>query len=484
MKKTIALILSQIIIWMAGCTPKSRLVPEITSHLNHSPVYSLKEQSSILKLLKSGSDLVLVDSGGKISKLNIETGQIHFIFQLKFPIAPEIFSQNGLIIFREALTGQVHIFELKGMKIVKSLENVTLFKDARFIGINERFLLIKGQDGFVLYDYPADEIRQQIKVGKERVFNCEFQANRVIFLTEKHLYIYDQPADSLKRHDLKARSTSGFLVDRKFIYYGSDNRELVKMSLNSGQIKWKFRLPEMMRLMPRKLGKYITVTPEDQNVYFFNPKGTLYWWQKLDSTRLLPPVLMEDHLAVFLFPPQSPSIKYFNYKKKETFDYDLDCLVKDRPVFISPYLYVLTLNETRKMETVTRVGNRFAADIKSDPKNVKIVGRSVKFELVPINLFKPSYSIDISNDKEESLFTTNFSSTDIPSFIWIPPDAGKYKMSVGIEAKNQKQLKTSYSFEVIDLIAIIHTYFQKLQAECRADTFYTGENSELNGTTD
>ena len=480
MRKRIVLFLCLLIVWWAGCGPGPRVVPEITDHLSHQALYSLEDKAPILKLLGAGPDLVLIDAEGKISKLDVKTGQVQVIFQLKFKISENIFAQNERAILRESGTNRFHIFDLKEMKIAGSVGNSGDPKPGRFIGVDGRFVLFKSKGELLIYDYQGDKSRRRIEVGKQKVFNCEFKDGRILFLTDKELRVYDPGADTLKVHELKERAASGFLPDQEHIYYGTAHRELAKLSLPSGRLKWKVKLARTLRLKPQKMGTYIVVTAEDQNIYFFNFRGTLYWWEKLDSTQLLPAVLMQDHAAVFLFPPNSPAIKFFDYKKKKTFSYELDHLIKDNPIYIDRHIYILSRDETAKKETVNRLGNRFGINIKSEPENVKMVGKSVKFELVPLNLFDPDYAVNILDSRKENVFSKKIPHTESAAFIWIPQVEGKYKMTVDIEAENRKQLKANYNFEVIDLKAIIQAYYQKVQQECRADRFRRAESSQSN----
>jgi hypothetical protein len=480
MKKRGVLFLWLLIVWWAGCGPGARVVPEITDHLNHQAIYSLEDKAPIFKLLKSGSDLVLVDAEGKISKLDVGTGQVKMIFQLKFKISDRIFEQDGRAILVEPGTDRFHIFDLKEMKIAGSVENSGGPKPDRFIGVDGRFVLFKSKGEVVIYDYQEDKIRRRIEVGQQRVFNGEFDRGRILLLTDKELRIYDPGADTLKVHELREQAASGFLPDRGYIYYGTAQRELAKLSLPSGRLKWKVKLTRILRLKPQKMGQYIVLTPEDQNIYFFNFRGTMYWWEKLDATQLLPAVLMQDHAAVFLFPPKSPAIKFFDYKKKKTFSYELDHLIKDNPIYIDHHIYILSRDETAKKETVDQLGNRFDIRIKSEPEDVKMVGKSVKFELVPLNLFDPEYAVTILDSRKESVFSKKIPHTESAAFVWIPQAEGKYKMTVDIEAKNQKQLKATYNFEVIDLKAIIQAHYQKVQQACRADRFQAAESSQAN----
>ena len=266
------------------------------------------------------------------------------------------------------------------------------------------------------------------------------------------------------------------------IYYGSENRELVKFSLVDGKIHWRFKLADQLKIEPRKAGPYIAIIPEDHNIYFFNKRGTLYWWERLDSTRLLPPVVMKENVAVFLW---NKTVKFLNYKHKSSYTYPLDKAVFSDALHIGEYLYVIA--ETGKedqgqpLKAITKIGNNFGVVIQTDPQSIIPMGRSIKFNLERFNLVKPELKVNILDTENKSVFEKNIAYKDDPSFVWIPNRAMAYKLVVEINAENKKGLMIEHAFEVIDVEKLLSQYYYQLQKYSNKDLVihYSGYRQDL-----
>jgi hypothetical protein len=255
-------------------------------------------------------------------------------------------------------------------------------------------------------------------------------------------------------------------MDGHYIYYGAKNRNLIKFSLTSNKVKWKFRIAEQLKLRPQKAGPYIAITPEDYNIYFFNKRGTLYWWEKLDSTRLLPPVAMKENVVVFLW---DKTFKFFNYKKKQVVSYPFDKAAYSNLIYIDEYLYMVSQEETgedmyeQPPKNITKIGNNFGVAVYTNPQHILPLGKSIKFNLKRFNLIKPELKIKILDPAGKSVFDKTVSYKEDPSFVWIPNKAVEYKLIIEINAKNKKELRIEEPFKVTDVEKILKRYYYHVQ---------------------
>jgi hypothetical protein len=275
----------------------------------------------------------------------------------------------------------------------------------------------------------------------------------------------------VERIDLARPATSGFLLDGNVIYYGSEQRELVQFSLNSRKTSWALKLADVLKVTPKKIGEYVAIIPEDNNIYFFNKNGTLYWWEKLNSTWLLEPVVMKENVVVFLW---DKNIKFFNYKKKKVTTYPLNRKVKTNPVYSDDYIYVVTednVSEGREEDEgpypshLSKIGNHYGVEIFTEPKYVKPKGKSVRFNLRPINLVEPKFEIKIVKNQpgnETPVFDKTISPNDKLNFIWIPAEAVEYRMIIKVTAGNKTGLTVEEIFTPVDVQEILRDHFYQL----------------------
>ncbi|UCH95754.1 MAG: WD40 repeat domain-containing protein [Candidatus Aminicenantes bacterium] len=464
---------------LGGCS-KVKVIPEISPHLSEIHVLDLTDKNLSKTLLENNSELVFTTLDGKLFRWDAEKKIVNFLYNLNSDIQPDIFSQDNTLILEQLKPGQYSIFDLNEMKQVASLQNR---KMERIVGLDHQVVVYLANKEIHIYNYRSNQLLKSMKIGKRKaynVYNSEFRGNSLYILSTHYLYIYDKSSDVVERIELKRLAASGFLLDGDMMYYGSSQRELVKFSIKSRKIAWAFKIAEVLKIKPGKIGPYVVIIPEDNNIYFFNKNGSLYWWEKLNSTRLLPPVLMKENVVVFLW---DKKIKFFNYKKKQVTTYPLNRKVKTNPVCIGDYIYVVSEvkpgEESQEEEIpghlqLSKIGNHYGVEITSEPQYVKPMGKSIRFNLQVVNLVEPQFKIKIFKNQpgnETPVYDKILNVDDKPSFVWIPGEAVEYRMIVEVEAENKKGLTVEERFKTVDVEEILRNYYYQLHSRCDSNSF-------------
>jgi len=367
------------------------------------------------------------------------------------------------------------------LKEIAALDQVNIH---RVLGLDQEIVVYLGNNEIYIYNYRSQQSLKTLKIGKKKdyqFYNSEFSGNNLFLFSFRYLYIYDRTRDVVERIELARPAASGFLLDGDVIYYGSEQRELVKFSLKSRKTSWAFKLPEVLKVTPQKIGQYVAIIPGDNNIFFFNKNGTLYWWEKLDSARLLEPVAMKENIVVFLW---DKNVKFFNYKKKQVATYPLNRRVKTNPVYIDDYIYVVTEDkvgdggeedEGPYPAHLSKIGNHYGVEILADPKYVKPMGKSVRFNLRPINLVEPQLKIKIVKNQpgnESPVFDKIISPNDRLNFVWIPAEAVEYRLIIEVTAKNKTGLTVEETFAAVDIQEILRNHFYQLQTRSDSNRLY------------
>jgi hypothetical protein len=470
------------------CKGKIKVVPEISPSLMEETVLELKKDDDTAeKIIKNKSELVFFTLKGKILRFNPSQKMINFLYNLTTDINPEIVHQNDIVILKKKNSKDFIVFDLQQMKVKKILENL---ETEKIVSINHEVIGYIYKNQLIFLDYISGKTLGKLNIDADTVFyNSESLADegKTFILSSRNLYIYNKEKKSTEIVNLKNKPTSGFLMDGNDIYYGAKNRNLVKFSLTSNQVKWKFRIAKQLKLKPQKAGRFIVITPEDNNIYFFNKRGTLYWWERFNSSRLLPPVIMRENVAVFLW---DKTFKFFNYKKKQVISFFFDKAPHSNLLYFDDYIYLVSQEETgeeryeQQPKTITKIGNNFGVEINTDPQHILPLGKSIKFNLNKFNLIKPELKIEILNHVGQSVFDKTISHKQEPSFVWIPEKASEYKLVVQIEAKNKKGLRIEKSFNVTDVDKILNHYYYHLQKYSKADqVVLTPVTTKKNGET-
>jgi len=449
------------------------VIPEISPSLKEETVLELKkDEDTAEKIIEHHSELIIITLSGKIFRFNPSQKMINFLYNLTTDITPEIVHQNDIVILRKKNSKNVIVFDLQQMKVKKILEN---FKTKKIVSIDHEVIGYIHKNQLIFLEYISGKTLGKLNIDADTVFyNSENMAEeaKTFILSSRNLYIYNKEKKSTEIVQLKDKPTSGFLMDGNDIYYGAEQRNLVRFSLISNRVKWRFRIAEQLKLKPQKAGPYIVITPEDNNIYFFNKRGTLYWWKRFNSSRLLPPVVMRENVAVLLW---DKTFKFFNYKKKQVISYFFDKVSHSNPIYIDDYLYMVAQEETgegryeQEPKTITKIGNNFGVEINTDPQHILPLGKSIKFNLTKFNLIKPELKIEIVNHAGQSVFDKTISHKKNPSFVWIPEKAMEYKLVVQIDAKNKKGLRVEKSFNITDVEKILKHYYFHLQKYSKAD---------------
>jgi len=457
----------------SGCS-KLKVIPEITPNLSEIHVMDLTGKKLSKTLAVTNSQLVFTTLDGQIFRWDPANKLVNSLSNLTSDIDPDAFSQDDYLILKQIKPAKYSIFQLSELKETAALDHINI---QRVLGLDHEIVVYLVNKEIHIYNYRSQRLLKTLKIGKKKayqVYNSEFRGTNLFILSTRFFYIYDRTRDVVERIELKRPATSGFLLDGNVIYYGSDRRELVMFSLNSRKISWASKLAEILKVTPRKIGQYVAIIPEDNNIYFFNKNGTLYWWEKLNSSWLLEPVVMKENVVVFLW---DKNIKFFNYKKKKVTTYPLNRIVKSNPVCIDDYIYVVTedkVSEGREEDEgpyplhLSKVGNHYGVEIFTDPKYVKPLGKSVRFNLKPINLVEPQLKIKIVKNQpgnETPVFDKIFSKNDKLNFIWIPTEAVEYRLIIEVAAENKTGLTVEEIFTPVDVQEILRNHYYQVHTQ-------------------
>jgi len=486
MKRTYFIIAVILILAVTTSCSRLKVVPEISESLSDVDVLELTDKPVRDSLVDVKPGLLMVTGKGELFRWSTTEKMVNFLYNVNREIEPGVFQQGDFLALLHP-RAKVTVFDLKELK-EKAFTKVRGIY--RLIGVNGKCLvyLSKSRNGgstIVIMDYlTGNRVKNYTLEEKESVFNTQWRGEQIYILSSKKLYSYDTVSGNDQVSELKYPAASAFLLDGDRIYYGSENRYLLRLSLNSKKVRWKFKLPDVLRVKPCKVGPYIAVVPEDNIIYFYNRNGTLHWWEKLGSTLKRPPVALKDNAVVFLW---NQKVKFFEYKKKLVVTYPLHRPVKTNLVPVDEYIYTVSEDELTDEEKengikpfrrLSKIGNHYGVEIKTVPKNVKPLEKSIKFNLKPINLIEPSYRIKIfrsaeygSTGGDEVVFEKSLSVKDKPTFVWVPKKAEQYRLVIEVDAENRKGVQVVQTLEPVDIDRIVQQYYYELHSQSEYGIF-------------
>jgi hypothetical protein len=463
-----------------------KIVPEVTGSLYDENAMDLKGKDLAATIIKHKSELLFIAANGQIFRWNPEGRIVNFLYNLNKQVEPGsvFYNQKDYIVLKVKSPPNQPQFMVFHVEQMKEAALLTRINAQKILGLDHELLIyLNPSNQVIFYHYGKQNRLKLLEAANDNVYNAVFKGDQVYLLTSSRLFVYHKSQNQLSSKLLKHKAASGFLMAGKSFYYGTEKRELVKASIRSGRVDWRFQVGDVLDGPPVKVGPYTVIIPEDNNIYFFNNNGTLYWWEKLNSTKLMPPLAMNENAVAFLW---DNKIKFFDYKKKRVVTYTLFdwVTVRSNPVLFDEYIYFVAkekLSEEDEEAGITpnqwlsKIGNNYGVEIKANPKYIWPKGRSIKMTLKSFNLVKPQYDIKIfeldgegvpvKNVNNGLVFEKTLTKNEKATFVWIPKEARSYRMVIRIDAENRKGVSIEETFETLDIEKVLKSHFYKLHQE-------------------
>jgi hypothetical protein len=462
------LLLAGLLVLTVSCQ-KIKTIPEVTSHLKVSQVLEFKEPAEILGSFSLQEKYHMVTAGGQIKLYRPGRNEAEIIKEIG-PVSS--FRRIGNYGFSQ-VKGKNH-WLLLDLKTLKKLQVIKGLKIDKVCAFNARFLVYTYNKHLHIRDIKKSKILRRIPLRKRKALKVEFSGQKILILTSAIFYWYLPEDNRLLFTKLKERASSPFLLDGAYLYYGTNNRKLVKVSVKNFKLIWQQKIPRRLILAPIRFRRFVVIAPRDNNIYFYLPGGTLYWWKELQSALLHPPIKMKDNLAVISYPEKSPVINYLNIEEKSSLTREIKMYI-NFPLRIGEGIYFLgRQNFEDSARSLQQVGNQYAIAVQMDPEYLKPVNRSITFKLEPVNLLEPEFKIKILDSAKKNIFQKVIEPFQEPVFVWIPRFAGEYQLDIEASALNRPKVHLGKIFNIIDLPGNLMEFYFNLQNKIMIDKINSG----------
>lgn len=443
-------------------------VPEVTPNIVMKNIKKLDPADPQATLLKLGKHLIYFTTGGEVVRLDPVTGSEQLLHRFPKPILPILFSQAERVLLQFKDRSAYCLLNLATERSITFSPSVSI---DQCLAIGEEIIVFHRKNAIYFFNFRTGRQLKRRRTQRSILFNAHWLAGKVLILSSRYLYTYYPRENRLETDRLDDRPTSPFLYHKDAIYYGNSSRELVKVALPAKKKKWGFKISKRIKYQPCWINRHIAVISEDNNIYFFTPSGSLYWWQKLQSPQLFPPVVLEKNIGVFVRPVTKPSIKFFNSRKKKSVSYQLNKKIswQSHPVYSHHALYFIVQEKEDQPFQLTSIGNRYDVDVKTSPEDHFPMGQSIKFDLKAVNLIQPAFTVSLMDQGGQTLLHKTIARKQNRHFVWIPDQSGAFQLTIEVQAENIKGLKIEKSIEVIDFQALIRQQIYLRHKACRFD---------------
>jgi len=436
---------------------KIKVIPEISDAVGPDSVYTLNWPEIGSTVFSFGSDLFLIDRSGKLIRFDTATGKTADAIELKKPLGTVFFQQEA-VVFLVTQDGGGMLVDLRSRQLLCEWSSLSM---ERVLGVSARFLVVANKGAVQAFSTADGKGREIARLSVDEILDCELQGDILWILTANKFHRFAMTGGPGRATELRIPACSGFLLDGNDMYYGSPERRLVRVSLARGRIVWQVKLPERLTAKPIRLGRFIVAAPQDNDIFFVTPRGTVYWWEKLAASRLSPPLAMKENVAVFLL---NKEVQFFHPGKKKTVNAELDGLPDGIPQRQGDYFYFLVASGKESPRDLVRVGNQFLVNTESDP-GPKWLGTSIPFSIVTANLQKPAFEVTIADKDKKPAYTKTLDAEADPSFVWIPAAAGDYSLRIKARALNRTVVYQN-TFKVYDRDLMVNQFYFRILEQC------------------
>jgi len=461
------LLLFTLCAFVAACGRPIGTVPEITPQLQEVPIEKTTDSGDIAGIAPHKGNLVLVRTSGAILKLDSRNTERLMAAQVADTLRPGITYGEGRLLLRtRSEPSHWVVFNMDEFREITAIAPAT--ESEQVVTLGRGILVTRHGDHLAAKTYDDEAAVWELDIPANEFRSCQVRDGRVSVLTRSELLHATPPFEKPQRMALPHPAAGDFLLRDGWFYYGSENRMLVKCSLRTGRAAWTAPLPRILKLAPLNAGDGIAVLPEDQHIHFFSLRGGRTWWSPLEGTRLFPPLSLKDNIAVFLYPPQAPVIRFFNWKKRTALTHKGANAPRDPPLAAGGKIFMIA--ESGGKTQLLTLTNRRTVDINIEPKFPRLVGRSLEFQLNGVNLIQPQFTLELRRWKsKETLLKTTLQKMERPTMAWFPSQPGEYLLEVDARSRDGYQVTAKKRFRVFDLAALTREYISAIQAACSGD---------------
>lgn len=183
---------------------------------------------------------------------------------------------------------------------------------------------------------------------------------------------------------------------------------------------------------------------------------------------------MKENIAIFQSPRSKPRLTYVNIKKKNQTTTTCNTSILGNPAVLGESIYFFSpppekTGTSVKTESLhlNRIGNSYRTEITSKPEKLKSIGKTIRFELKPVNLIRPEHHIKIFNSEKQTILEKKIKWGEAPRFVWIPAQQGTYSIWIKSDAQNKSDIQMKEEIKIIDAQKIFNEHYYRIQNMCQ-----------------
>ena len=298
---------------------------------------------------------------------------------------------------------------------------------------------------FFAFATTSGEELWRFEAGKAIRSTPVFADERIIFGCDDHnLYILAEKGSLLDKINIENKIQPLPLVEKNFLYFGTDDHYFYCFNLAKRKKKWKRKIGGKIFSPLVVNGKRIFFLCWNNVLYCLNKKnGHILWWKIIPSRSFYRLEISGERILVSSF---SSLLLCFDIETGEEIgEYDAGQEIKSNLLWVTPYL-MFNLYDNKKDEgKLVFLKKILEVSLRSSKKSPQKVGAEIAFTVSAVGFYRQNYKFYLREGEEERVVQEK---SERNSWAWFPEKEGDY--IVGVKVVDEKEsMKTGIPFVIM-----------------------------------
>jgi len=260
--------------------------------------------------------------------------------------------------------------------------------------------------------------------------------SRIIFGSDDgKLSLIDPGGQALGGFQAPGKIIGPLASDGKIVFFGTETRDFLGLSLNRLRPKWKVRLGGWVEIDPVLRGERLFLLSTNSVVYCLKKtSGDILWWQNIPSRTAYELTVIEDKVVVSTL--SSNLLAFDVVTGQKIGEYKTEQDLKANALWIDPFLIIAHYDLRTDDGRFVYLKKDVQALLSTQKASPQLVGDEILFVASAVGFFKPNYEFYLKTGEKREVVQK---ASDEDAWTWYADAVGSY--SVGVTVTDEKQSK-------------------------------------------
>ncbi len=318
----------------------------------------------------------------------------------------------------------------------KITTGITEFKKKIYFGTEKGiFFALATANGEELWRFEAGNAISSTPVINDGriIFGCD----------DRNLYILAEKGRLLDKIKIENKIQPLPLVEKNFLYFGTDDHYFYCFNLAKRKKKWKRKIGGKIFSPLVVHGNRIFFLCWNNVLYCLNKKnGHILWWKIIPSRSSYRLEISGERILASSF---SSLLLCFDIETGEKIgEYDAGQEIKSNPLWVAPYLMFNLYDNNKDEGKLVFLKKILKVSLRPSAKSPQKLGAEIAFTVSAVGFYRQNYEFYLREGREERIVQEK---SERNSWAWFPEKEGNY--IIGVRVVDEKEsMKTEIPFVI------------------------------------